>query len=226
MLKVLSFLLVLGSSPLCAAPQTDQTSTVVGVDKNGDLKIDGNSKNIFVIEGPITNGTRIIPVTETQSDLGPITFAMKRALDQKQEVVLIIDSPGGIVEEITTNFLDTLDEFSSENVPVTCIVTGMAASLAAIIYSKCANRYATASSRVMWHSIGFGFEGKLNEPTALRIYKDFHILNEHYMKNLKLYFTPEYFEEHFLKEDFVTAVELEKVGKGFLRLVRGIAQFN
>ncbi len=207
---------ILLSSISLAKPQSNQESGLSHVTEDGDLAINQNSKNIYTIVGPITNGL------DRGADLGPIAFSMKTALEKKEEVVLLINSPGGVVEDVTFDFLSTMDKFNKAGVPVTCVVHGVAASLAAIIYSKCTNRYSTPSSRILWHSVATGFSGKLNEQVAKKFYDEFHALNEKFWADTRKYFNEDYFLKYFNEETLIPAIELEKEGNGYLKIIRTI----
>jgi len=216
MKKFVASLLLIITPVALATPQVNLNSSYMRVNETNDLVISASTKNVYMIVGPILNGL------DDGADLGPIAISMKQNLEKKEEVVLLINSPGGIMEEVTYDFLDTMDKFKEEGVPVTCVVNGMAASLAAIIFSKCSNRYSLPSSRILWHSIATNYNGKLNEQMAKEIYERFHELNEKFWAETKKFFSEEYFLKNFNEENLMVAIELEKQGKGYLKVVRSV----
>lgn len=101
-----------------------------------------------------------IDPTRTVRVVGEVSFGI---LTQAQELLdlaeksqapiyLIINSPGGAV--LPGNiFIDAMDAVKAQGVPIRCITTIMAASMAFNIYANCNDRYATKNALLLFHPV-------------------------------------------------------------------------
>ena len=77
------------------------------------------------------------------------TIQLKAA---REPVTMYINSPGGEVYSGLA-FLEVMQATKARGVPVTCIVKGMAASMAAVILEGCSLRLMTKQSSILFHTV-------------------------------------------------------------------------
>lgn len=104
------------------------------------------------------------PVAQFQSDnaveIGPIgdmslVRVMAALRGAPAHVVFKIDSPGGYVGA-GLRMVDAMKYAQSQGTHITCVVDGMAASMAGYILMACDRRYMTRQSSLMFHTVSVG----------------------------------------------------------------------
>lgn len=140
----------------------------------------------------------------------------------KKQIYIRIDSPGGRLD-VGQEFIDAIHVAQNRGVKVTCIVDGLAASMATIILSECDERLATVDSRIMWHSILVGGRMRLNVYSTSKLLKFMIAKNEEVWANTRIHFWPWYFIENFELERLIPAVEVESEGIGYLRVINKLS---
>ena len=204
-----------------ASPQEQFTSEKVTI-TNGVARIPANTK-VYRIVGQIVvqdtpNDLLSLLLKNQTTNLKNIVFSMRQDLQNKEEIVLLINSGGGQLSPMSDNLSLILKEFKAQGVPTTCIITGMAASLAAKIFTSCENRLATIDSVFMWHSVSFNLNTRINESTLNSILSEVKAMNDDFWKDLKSFFTKEYFKENFDHETLIS----EKNGKEFIHIINEV----
>jgi ATP-dependent protease ClpP protease subunit len=158
----------------------------------------------------------------------PYTDISKRAqelVDQvkagQKEIFIGINSGGGMLNPGMA-FVRVMRAARHMGVTLTCVIDGIAMSMALIIFSECDNRYATFGSKVMWHSMAMSGVFKLNEKKALDLLTMMQIKNEKIWANTRIYFWPWYFSEHFVKETHLGVSEVQRKSFGYLQVIRDV----
>lgn len=129
--------------------------------------INGNPVVCDVISNDFNNRT-IYLIGEINGESAAMIVAQLRALDKKskQPITMIINSPGG---EVNSGFMiiDTMEACRSD---IITVVSGMAASMAAIIAAcgKHGMRYITPNSQIMIHQPIGGAYGQATMIDLLR----------------------------------------------------------
>jgi ATP-dependent Clp protease protease subunit len=95
--------------------------------------------------------------------IAPVTDVIKAAQLGQAPVLLLLDSPGGSVFA----GLKLVSQIRTSKVPVVTLVTGMAASMAAIIHQAGHLRLMTKNSMLMFHPVAGGTQGILHEMVSL-----------------------------------------------------------
>lgn len=138
------------TTPKIPASQTEPTSAVESIEKH-----------IKVLK---LNPARTIVINET------ITFMSERHADRilelgddKEPIVLLIDSPGGSVFS-GEKIVSAMESIKSD---VYTVCTGMCASMAAIIHQYGTKRLATDRSVLMFHDAAGMISGRLSEMLSL-----------------------------------------------------------
>lgn len=73
------------------------------------------------------------------------------ALDGREPITIVIDSPGGIVD-FGQEFIDAMAKLKSRDVELVCVAKE-AQSMGMAIFNACTTRYAVKDSVLMWHSV-------------------------------------------------------------------------
>jgi len=167
----------------------------------------------------------------TQDNINP--FNSKVLADMKQhtrtlidqvrdgaEVITIRINSGGGLLEAGFGFVTVMRAARFMGVKLTCVVDGIAMSMALIIFSECTTRYATFGSKVMWHSLAHGYAGKMNEQIASKLLQAILVKNEQIWANTRIHFWPSYFIEHFVKETHIDVTEIEQESFWYLRVIK------
>lgn len=126
---------------------------------------------------------------------------------------IVINSPGGSASEMDM-IVSKIRQLKERGVVVKCLVDGVAASAATIIFSECSERYATDRSVIMWHSVAIFLMTRLNQFEAEVLAAHFKELNETVWAETRSYFDSEYFDVNFKQETLIPAIEVEKESKG------------
>jgi len=121
------------AEPLKATPQKIKYLSKLEIDETRTVEIKG------VIQGYSAN--KVIEQLE--------------ALDDGKPILIRIDSPGGEIFS-GVRILKAMDEVKS---PITCYVSGMAASMAAVIATACPVLFVDKLSMSMFHEYSAGYEG-------------------------------------------------------------------
>lgn len=173
--------------------------------------VEALDKELIVIEGPIL---------DLSSHADVLRYLVKKGTP---EVTIYINSPGGLVSE-ASGFIAFMEAAKMQEVTLTCVVDGMAASAAASIFSHCDNRYAVFGSVFMFHSAFTGApEGmKLSETTAGLILEHFTAMNSRMWAETRKHFWPWYFNDKFTNESLTLASELESEGLDYVRVIRNL----
>src|SRR5690242_15857590 len=103
-----------------SSPKTNFTSAVNHVMPDDILYLPADMP-IYNILGVITNHPANAMQALTQgpsANLGPILLHMRKDLAENKEVFLHINSPGGVLDPVSIQFLNLLDEFKNKHVAV------------------------------------------------------------------------------------------------------------
>lgn len=104
--------------------------------------------------------------------------APSRALRKSaEEITLWIDSPGGSVDSGFT-FIDTMRAAQRRGVRITCVVDGMAASMAGVILEACDVRLMTRQSSLLFHTVSIGYTPGGNQWDVERLAEKLKELNK------------------------------------------------
>jgi len=177
---------------------------------------------IFLI-GPVVNRRGGM-----MADQFPHTIKLQETLKvlQKQvsegatEITIVIDSPGGAWDRDSKQFILYLKKLADIGIQTTCIVDGIAASMGLVLHSACSNRYATANSYILWHSVSLS--GQLRNYNIFDAYETVKYMeetNETLWSPVKKYFKKAYFDKHFKLESLLPVMEIERVGYSYLKVI-------
>lgn len=149
--------------------------------------------------------------------------------DTYHPVMVAIDSVGGEVGAGMT-IIGAIKHLKDAGIKVQCVVTGLAASMAAWIYLHCSERYATPSAVIMYHfgriMIPQGTALGANELASLA--KGLGETNNKMLADLKTYLpiNPIILFTMLMNELFVPAKELDKATEGkFLKIMSPTPKF-
>ena len=154
----------------------------------------------FLHNGEAEEGTNLLNLSSQ---------IQERVKADVKHINLVFDSPGGMVFPGQV-LKSTMIHSKGRGVTFTCIIDGLAGRMALSIYTECDHRYAVFGSKVMWHSAGRMYIGRVNEGWALDTYKRFHKMNETLWNKTKKYFSEEYFKYHFDNETVIDVSEINK----------------
>ena len=150
------------------------------------------------------------PIDDETANLVIAQLLFLEAEDQKKDISLYINSPGGSVTA-TLAMVDTMNHVKPS---VSTVCVGMAASGAAILLSsgEKGKRYALPNAEIMIHQPHGGAEGQATdiEITAKQIVKLRERLNKILAKNTSQ--TLEKVEKDVERDFFMTAEEAKKYG--------------
>jgi len=172
-------------------------------------------------------GTILKPNFPAFGEVSTDIVKLRKQLVQKvraghKHMYIHINSGGGLLH-VGMRFVHMMRAARQAGVKLTCVVDGVAASMALIIYSECDERFATFGSKIMWHSIARISQERINEARAKELATFLEIQNEIVWHNTRVYFWPNYFIEHFRAETMLDVSEVEQESFGYLRVIR---QFN
>lgn len=134
---------------------------------------------------------------------------------------IIIDSTGGTINA-AEEIIAEMHNAQALGITLKCYVQRKAMSAGTMILTECDERYAEASSVIMWHSAAFIAFARINKVFAEHTAEFLAEVNSKVWKNTKHYFFPWYFDENFEAERFIPAAEVEANGFGYLRIVRQV----
>lgn len=146
---------------------------------------------------------------------------IKMVKNNKKHIYVKINSGGGVLQA-GYNFISKMHAAQNRGVKFTCIIDGIAMSMALIIFSECDERYAVFGSTVMWHSMAVMGNMRINQYKAQKLLKLMLIENERIWANTRIHFFPWYFIEHFEKETHLDVSKVEQDGIGYLRVINNI----
>ena len=165
---------------------------------------------VVVISGPIGMGFNW--VTQHFIDL---------VKENKKPIKIIINSPGGSVFQ-GFNFLKVMRAAKADKIKLECVVTGMAASMAFIIFDECTHRRAFATSMLLWHPVRTQYMGIPRAQDAKRLAYRLNQLDQTFMPKLKkhLKLPGNLFEMHSDNDIFMQAEVLNKHDTKYLKIIR------
>jgi ATP-dependent Clp protease protease subunit len=150
------------------------------------------------------------PIDDNIANLVIAQLLFLESQDQKKDIHLYINSPGGHV----TSALAIYDTMNYVKPDVSTICVGMAASAAAVLMSSGAKgkRFILPNAEVMIHQVMGGAEGQASdvEIAAKHILRTKEILNKILAKNTGK--TPSEIEKDSDRDRFMTADEAKKYG--------------
>src|SRR3990167_3823830 len=150
------------------------------------------------------------PIDDNIANLVIAQLLFLESQDQKKDIHLYINSPGGHV----TSALAILDTMNHVRADVSTICVGMAASAAAVLLSSGAKgkRFILPNAEVMIHQVMGGAEGQASdvEIAAKHILRTKEILNKILAKNTGK--TPTEIEKNSDRDRFMSAEEAKKYG--------------
>ena len=168
------------------------------------------SDRVVVISGPISMGFQY-----TTQHLIALTK------ESKKPIKIIINSPGGSVYQ-GFNFLKVMRAAKADGIKLKCTVTGMAASMAFIIFDECTHRRAFATSMLLWHPVRTQYMGILRAQDAKLLAYRLEQLDKTFMPNLKkhLKLPGDLFETHSNNDIFMQASVLNNHNTKYLKIIR------
>jgi len=187
------------------------------VDDNNTLKF--NKDATVWLKGPIMNKYAKSHEIDLRNTLGLLQEMVKEG---NKEVTLVINSGGGIVDHHSYALINYLKFLPTIGVRVNCVVDGFAASMALAVYTACSHRFATPKSAILWHSIARTGKMRVNAESINKLVDWVEAANSHLLADLKVFFYPWYFMEHFRKESALPVGEIVKHSFGFLRIVNAM----
>ena len=190
-------------------PDTDRITAL------GAMEID---ENAIILRGPVTNG--LFPVSGSFIDLNDAFEKVREQVaNGSKDVTIVIDSPGGVWDQGSKLFIDYLKYIKTEGVRTTCIVDGKAASMGLIIHSACSDRYATVKSKILWHSIAYSGNMRLQEDTAQDLLDHMKELNREIWGDVIPHFGRSFYKKHFDAQDYIPVLEVIMESKTYLRVI-------
>ena len=168
----------------------------------------------------------------TVSVVGPIKDLRKQAnrlLEfseaNNKPVYVVINSLGGdIVGGLP--LITAIDRVKSRGIKVSCVVDGMAMSMATYILAACSTRYALPTGLIMWHPVASSLVvTRLTEKTSQQIKTQLTLLSEYLDNRLRrsLGINKTKFEEYNEGQYIVFANDLnKKIAPRFLKIVKDI----
>ncbi len=114
----------------------------------------------------------------TMDQVGRVMSLAMMALESKEPVNILIDSPGGAVAggEI---LMEAMRKLTSHGVVVRCI-TQNAMSMAMYLQTECSERYAMPNSQFLWHPVRASGFDRLTAEEAQQVADELKVLDEKY----------------------------------------------
>lgn len=177
-----------------------------------------DASKAIIVDGVISHGN-VLP-------LGKELINRSNAkTDNKKEVQLIINSPGG---EVVTGFLfiNLMEAARANGLKITCIVPTVAASMAYQIFIHCDERHVLSKAFLLWHrarvSLGGGFltSGvQMTGPELSKQGRELEVLDASLFREIREEMTevPEKtLRYHFESETLHTGVDVHKMAPNFV----------
>lgn len=205
-MKLLAFLLLVSCAPALA---DNAVSTVADFTPSAGITVNVTGQPVVQIQDVVTRS------------------AMTRARDEilagakkSKGVVLVINSPGGEVFSGLT-FINTMRQLQQTGVRFTCLVPGMAMSMAFIILSECNERYAWPDSLLLFHPVKVGLAGALSADNATKIAESLNNLEGPIKDRLvrRMGVDRPWFETNYMAETIHRGETLAARAPGFIQLV-------
>ena len=137
----------------------------------------------------------------------------------------MINSPGGSVAAGSI-FIQAMDIAKARGVRFKCVVTSIAASMATHIYGNCNDRYAFASSFILWHEAyqQFGFGATMTEQEMRDTAEQLRLLTGRleYRLQKALRLTDKQYEYYHKTEMLIPALALKSLTPNFLTIIHDI----
>ncbi len=145
---------------------------------------------------------------------------IKMVKESKEPINITLNSPGGSVWH-GLNFVKVMRSAKAQGIKIRCMVTGMAASMAFIIFNECSERYAFRTSLLLWHPVRTQYMGILTAKYARLIAYDLEQFDKIVMPDLKksLRLPKGVFETHADNDLFMPAELLNGYNTKYLNIV-------
>lgn len=143
----------------CSAGPSAQAGSVPdgGLTTNPTLKVDISPVREVTLaslrQRPVINKRVALINQPIMGNMEPVTEFLKKAVkDEASSVDLIINSPGGSVQDGIV-FISRMDWAKERGVNIRCFISGIAASMAFQILTHCNERYALSGAGILWHHV-------------------------------------------------------------------------
>lgn len=144
--------------------------------------------------------------------------------DSKEDVYLIINSPGGSINAGDI-LIDAMEAVKSRGIKIKCVTTIMTASMAYSIYMHCDERFATSNALLLYHPARVSGNFSLTDADALEIGADLKEINLELLDYLEdvMGMDRALLEQTFYREKLWKAHKLvPKCRRGFITIVGDI----
>lgn len=142
------------------------------------------------------------------------------ALESKEPVTIVIDSPGGDVNA-GQEFITAMNMAKSKGLPLVCVAKD-ALSMGMAIFNACDERYAVKDGQLLWHS-AWTQSNHLNHEEAQRLADELAKVDEMLLtpihKNLEQCLTDEEFEQARKEEKFWHPDELAAKCPNYVKVI-------
>lgn len=163
---------------------------------------------------PVVDVAVIGPIS---SNISTVVDAVKRLKKTKNNIVMLIDSPGGGVFA-GNGLIREMQAAKAGGVNFECYVDGMAASMAFQILAFCDDRYVMEHSLLLWHPVRINvFAATITPQVAKSLYSELRYISAQLVYDLRkqVKIPKKFFWKHFHAETLHTGRQMVRASRDF-----------